>query len=122
MFRGALISTGILVAVLAAPSLGSIEKSQAVPQVAPGAMLDLACANVERAAADAISVVLAPEDKQSSTGIRGVLATEQTVSPGKVHVRVPNFPELADHTVRVKVFYSDASGQHRCDGGSIKIG
>lgn len=90
-----------------------------IPHAARGQYLGLACANVEKDGA--VSVVLFPDNNQSPTGIAGVLATEQKVDTGLVHVRVPDFPELADHTLHVKVFFRDASGTHICDGGSVKI-
>jgi hypothetical protein len=90
-----------------------------IPHAARGQYLGLACANVEKDGA--VSVVLFPDNNASPTGIAGVLATEQKVEPGMVHVRVPDFPELADHTLHVKVFFHDAGGSHICDGGNVKI-
>jgi len=90
-----------------------------IPRAARGQYLGLACANVEKDGP--VSVVLYPDNAQSPTGIAGVLATEQTVEAGLVHVRVPDFPELADHTLHVKVYFRDASGTHICDGGNVKI-
>jgi hypothetical protein len=90
-----------------------------IPHATRGQYLGLACANVAKDGA--VSVVLFPDNNQSPTGIAGVLATEQTVEPGLVHVRVPDFPELIDHTLHVKVFFRDAGGAHICDGGNVKI-
>jgi len=90
-----------------------------LPHATRGQYLGLACANVAKDGA--VSVVLFPDNNQSPTGIAGVLATEQKVEAGLVHVRVPDFPELAEHTLHVKVYFHDAGGAHICDGGSVKI-
>jgi hypothetical protein len=90
------------------------------PHAARGQLLGLSCSNVEKAG-DGVSVVLFPNNNDDPTGITGVLATDQNVEPGLVHVRVPDFPELSDHTLRVKAFYRDAGGAHVCDGGNVKI-
>jgi len=92
-----------------------------LPHAARGQYLGLACANVEKSGSDSVSVVLYPDNADSPTGIQGVLATEQTVETGLVHVKVPDFPELADHILRVKVYFHDASGSHVCDGGNVRI-
>ncbi|MDR3528336.1 MAG: hypothetical protein P4L57_13770 [Rhizomicrobium sp.] len=90
-----------------------------IPHAARGQYLGLACANVEKDGA--VAVVLYPDNNQSPTGIGEVLAIEQKIDAGLVHVRVPDFPELADHTLHVKVFYRNADGSHVCDGGNVKI-
>jgi hypothetical protein len=92
-----------------------------LPRAARGQFLGLACTNIEKVPGDDISVVLYPDNAEDPTGIGGVLATDQSVSPGLVHVRVPDFPELSDHTLRVKVYFHDTAGNHVCDGGNVKI-
>ncbi len=92
-----------------------------IPHAARGQYLGLACANIDKGSDGAVAVVLYPDNNQSPTGIVGVLATEQTIEAGLVHVRVPDFPELADHTLHVKVYYRDAGGNHVCDGGNVRI-
>lgn len=95
--------------------------SGGVPKAARGQYLGLSCSAIERASDDGVAVVLFPDNGVAPTGIAGVLATDQKVEPGIVHVRVPDFPELADHTARVKVYLRDGAGTHVCDGGSVKI-
>ena len=92
-----------------------------VPSVARGQFVGLACASIERAATDAVRVVLLTGADAAATGFSGVLATEQEISGNTVHVRVPDLPDLVQHVVHIKVFVTDASGLHSCDGGKIKI-
>jgi hypothetical protein len=99
----------------------SPEAGGGIPKVVRGQLLGLACANVERAAADAVQVVMSLTSDEPSTGFTGVLATDQTITSGTVHVRVPDLPELAEHTVHVKVYVTDAQGMHSCDAGSVRI-
>lgn len=101
---------------VAAPEIGG----GSLPHAARGQFLGLACSDVGKSG-DSVAVVLYPDNADDPTGINGVLATEQTIEPGLVHVRVPDFPELSDHTLRVKVYFRDSGGTHVCDGGNVRI-
>jgi hypothetical protein len=92
-----------------------------IPSAARGQFLGLACANVERATADAVRVVMSLAADEPSTGYTGVLATDQTITSGTVHVRVPDLPDLAQHTVRIRIYVTDAKGVHSCDAGRVRI-
>jgi hypothetical protein len=92
-----------------------------IPSVARGQFLGLACANVQRAAADAVRVVMSLAADEPSTGYTGVLATDQTITADTVHVRVPDLPDLAQHTVRVRVYVTDTNGVHSCNAGRVRI-
>lgn len=127
----AIVTTTITTAAVATPPYanelilpaGSVAKTAAIeiPKVARGQFLGLACADVERAADDAVRVVMSLASDEPSTGYEGVLATDQTISGTTVHVRVPDLPDLAQHTVRVKVYVTDRRGVHSCDAGRVKI-
>lgn len=99
----------------------TVPSDKVLPSAIRGQFLGVACAKVELAAAEAVQVVLYLAPNEKPTGYKGVLATEQTVTPGTVHVRVPDMPELADHTVRVQVYYMDTGGRHTCDAGKVRI-
>lgn len=101
--------------------VASTDGGGGVPQAARGQYLGLSCSAIDRDGDDGVAVVLYPDNGVAPTGIAGVLATEQKVEPGIVHVRVPDFPELADHILRVKVYYRDGATTHICDGGNVKI-
>jgi hypothetical protein len=93
----------------------------ALPKAARGQFIGVACARIERVSSEAVRVVMYLAPGETPTGYRGVLATEQTITPGKVHVRVPDTPDLADHAVFVRVYYVDAAGRHTCDAGKVRI-
>lgn len=93
----------------------------ALPTAARGQFIGVACANVERVGNKSVQVVMFIAPGETPTGYRGVLATEQSITPGTVHVRVPNTPNLADRTVLVRVYYLDSAGRHTCDAGKVHI-
>jgi hypothetical protein len=96
------------------------DKGGGIPTIERGKYLGVACANVERTGAD-VRVVMALAPGEEPTGYSGVLATDQKITTGTVHIRVPDMPELAHHTVRVKVYVMDAHGTHTCDAGRVRI-
>ena len=93
-----------------------------VPNVARGQALGIACADIRQTGA-VVQVVLsfATGLGETGTGYSAVLATEQKLADGTVHVRVPDMPGLAQHTVNVKVYVTDSKGTHSCDGGRVRI-
>ena len=60
-----------------------------------------------------------PGDRQ--TGYNAVLATDTTIVQHSVNVHVPDVPDLANHTVDVKVYVTDAKGTRACDAGRIRV-
>ncbi len=99
----------------------SHENGGATPVVARGQALGIACADVDRG--EDVRVILnvtqAPGEAASDLGV--VLATRQRVSHGAVHIRVPDLPDLSNHTVDVKVFVVGSKGTTHCDAGRVKI-
>jgi hypothetical protein len=91
-----------------------------IPTIGRGKLLGVACADVNRAGAD-VRVVMSLTPGEEPAGYSGVLATSQKITPGTVHIRVPDLPELAQHTVSVKVYVVDAHGTHTCDAGRVRI-
>ena len=93
-----------------------------VPSVARGQALGIACADIRQTGAD-VQVVMsfATGLGEMGTGYSAVLATEQMLTDGAVHVRVPEVPGLSGHTVNVKVYVTDSKGTHSCDGGRVRI-
>ena len=98
------------------------DRGGSVPSVARGQSLGIACADVREAGA-VVQVVLqiARAVGETATGYNAVLATEQKVTDGMVHVRVPDVPGIAQHTVNVKVYVTGSKGTHSCDGGRVRI-
>ncbi len=99
----------------------SDENGGSVPSVARGQSLAIACADVDRG--DDVRVVMQVKQTPGEvpTGYGAILATRQRLSHGAVHIRVPDLPDLSNHTVDVKVFVMDSQGQHTCDAGRVRI-
>ena len=99
----------------------SHESGGSVPSVAPGQALGIACADVNRGSDVSVILKASPAPGESPADIDNVLATRQRLSHGAVHIRVPDLPDLSNHTVDVRVIVKDASGLHSCDAGRVKI-
>ena len=94
-----------------------------IPTVNRGDQLAIGCKDIKSPKSN-VSVVLsiANAPGEGDTGYGAVLATQQKVAPRAVRVRVPDAPDLANHTVNVKVYVSDAGGIRACDAGRVRIG
>ena len=98
------------------------DKGGSLPVIARGQALGVSCADVDHSGADVrVVMVVGRAADEEPTGYSAVLATDQKVEHGTVHVKVPNLPDLSHHTVTVKVYVTDAQGTHTCDAGRIKI-
>ena len=96
-----------------------------VPIVAPGEEIGIACDALEVTAPDndvrvVLTISAAPTDAPSP-GYKKVLATNEELTKGAVHVRIPEMPDLANHTVNVNVYVVNAAGSHNCDAGHMRI-
>lgn len=100
---------------------GGVAENTAIPTATRGQYIAVTCARIEHVASEAIRVVMYLSPNEQPTGYKGVLATDQEITPGTIHVRVPDTPDLADHTVFVRVYYQDAAGRHSCDAGKVRI-
>ena len=105
---------------IAAPTSGS----DMIPIVAPGEQIGIACDALSVAQANSdVRVVLTvsamPGDV--ATGYKKVLATDQQLSKGSVHVKVPNTPDIANHTYDLSVYVVDPKGAQSCDAGTVKV-
>jgi|GEM_PF-1214400 hypothetical protein len=101
---------------------GLNEKGGEVPKIERGRKIGIAClAAGRRDAAVNVVMLVDPDQGKNSIGYQAFLVTEQTIENGMVHVRIPDMPDLANHTVDVKVFVTDEAGTSSCDAGRIKI-
>jgi hypothetical protein len=91
-----------------------------VPTVMRGAQFAIACDGVDAPGAD-VRVVMALAPSEPSTGYTAVMATNQHIDGHSVQVQVPNVPDIANHTVSVKVYVTDAKGTKACDAGRVHI-
>jgi hypothetical protein len=58
---------------------------------------------------------------EEPTGYEAVLLTGQTVEGHAVRVRVPDVPDLLNHTVTLRVYITDAKGTTSCNAGHLRI-
>ena len=88
-----------------------------------GEELAVECASIGTPGAD-VSVVMAldPVQGEAPTGYSAVLLTDEHVGGKAVHFRVPDMPDLAHHTVTIRVYVTDAKGTAACDAGHLRIG
>ena len=137
-FVGFVVCATVLGAALASPAISNElmlplagkaasyapadDHGSSVPSVARGRALGIACADIRQAGA-LVQVVMqiAHAAGETATGYSAVLATEQKISDGMVHVRVPDVPGISQHTVNVRVYVTDSKGTHSCDGGRVRI-
>ncbi|HEY5337044.1 MAG TPA: hypothetical protein VIJ85_02480 [Rhizomicrobium sp.] len=105
---------------VAAPVSGS----EMIPIVAPGEQIGIACDALSVAQANSdVRVVLTVSAMPGDVapGYKKVLATDQQVSKGSVHVKVPNTPDIANHTYDLSVYVVDPRGAQSCDAGAVKV-
>lgn len=97
--------------------------SEFVPSVVPGDEIVVACAPIEQREANSdvrVVLTIAAMPSDVPPGYKKVLATEEQVSRYGVRVRVPNVPDLPDHTVNLNVYVVGES-THDCDGGHLRV-
>ena len=91
-----------------------------IPTVNRGDLFAIACDDIKASGAD-VRVVMALSSADQPTGYTAILATNQKVARHAVHVQVPDVPDIANHTVNVKVYVTDAKGTRACDAGRVHI-
>jgi len=92
--------------------------------VEPGDEIAIACAALDYTApANDVRVVLtvSAEPSDAPTGYKKVLATDEQLLTGAVRVKIPNVPDLENHTVDLNVYVVNADGSQACSGGQMKI-
>jgi hypothetical protein len=97
---------------------------EVVPDVAPGDEIIIACAPIEQRGATAdVRVVLTisamPNDVPP--GYKKVLATDEQLGKYGVKVRVPDVPDLPDHTVNLNVYVVGSDSRRDCDAGHVRV-
>jgi len=66
-------------------------------------------------------MALDPVQGETPTGYEKVLLTDETIGGNAVHVRVPDMPDLVNHTVTLKIYVTSAKGTTACDAGHLRI-
>ncbi|MEJ0025214.1 MAG: hypothetical protein WDN01_04210 [Rhizomicrobium sp.] len=91
-----------------------------IPTMTRGTQFAIACDGIASSSTD-VRVVMSLDGNDAPTGYSAVLATRQTVARHAVQVEVPDVPDLANHTVKVRVYVTDAKGTRACDAGRVRI-
>ena len=107
-----------------APSYATAELGGSdVTPVNRGQPLAIACESIGAPGSD-VRVVMSVDTVKGEepTGFEAVLLTGQTVQGNAVHVRVPDMPDLVNHTVTLKVYVTGPSGTTACNAGHLRIG
>lgn len=111
------------VCLLAAPAAAG--QDDALLTVAPGDEIGIACDALEYSAPDndvrVVLTISAAPSADPQPGFRKVLATNEELGHGSVHVRIPDVPDLADRTVQIDVYVVTATGARNCDAGHMRI-
>lgn len=104
-------------------AVDEMQSRSPTPFVARGDQIAIACEPLNSATTLDVRVVmqLASTLGDLETGFKKVLATDETVNMGAVHVRVPQIPELANMTVHVQVYVLGTGGEQSCDAGDIRV-
>jgi hypothetical protein len=92
-----------------------------VKKVMRGDRMAVTCDGVDFAGSEVRVVLNFSADDARSLGYQGVLATDQSTDGGALNIRVPNAPDLANHTVSAKVFMLHGSTTTSCDAGKVRV-
>ncbi len=98
--------------------------ADAVPDLAPGDDVAIACDAIERVADPSdvrVVLTIAAVPGDSSPGYKKILALNEKVTGSAVHLKVPNAPDLANHTINLNVYVVDQSHNKDCDAGQYRI-
>lgn len=98
-----------------------IAGGEAVRKVNRGDRVAIACDGMDLSSGDVRVVLNVDASGAKKLGYQGVLATDQTQSGGQLQIRVPDAPDLANHTVNVKVFMLKGDTATSCDAGTVRI-
>jgi hypothetical protein len=95
-----------------------------IAEVKPGETFTITGACIKRVhSVENLRVVLTIADNDAAMpGYRSVLATDQEIRAGGLHVRVPDLPEATNRVFQVKVFHLGQEAPEICDAGTIRIG
>jgi hypothetical protein len=100
------------------------DSTEAVPNLAPGEDLAISCEAIERVADPSdvrVVLTIAAMPGDTSPGYKKILAINEKVTGSAVHLKVPNAPDLANHTIDLAVYVADGTKSNDCDGGKYRI-
>ena len=94
------------------------------PDLALGEDVAIACDAIERVADPSdvrVVLTIAAEPGDTSPGYKKILAVNEKVTGSAVHLKVPNAPDLANHTVDLSVYVVDGPKNTDCEGGKYRV-
>jgi hypothetical protein len=97
---------------------------EAVPNLALGEDLAISCEAIERVADPSdvrVVLTIAALPGDTSPGYKKIMAINEKVTGNAVHLKVPNAPDLANHTVDLAVYVAEGTKSNDCDGGKYRI-
>jgi hypothetical protein len=100
------------------------DSGEIVPMVSPGDEISIDCESLDMHAPDSdvrVVLTISATPGETGPGYKKVLATDEELMRGAVKVRIPNTPDLMDHTVDLNVYVVNASGSQTCNAGHLKI-
>jgi hypothetical protein len=68
-----------------------------------------------------VVLTIAAEPGDSSPGYKKILALNEKVTGSAVHLKVPNAPDLANHTVDLSVYVVNGPKNTDCEGGKYRV-
>ena len=99
-------------------------ESRPYPDVTPGDNIMIACDAVQKRAADSdvrVVLTISAVPGEAAPGYAKVLATDEQLLKDAVRVRIPQLPNLEDHTVGLDVYVVGSANAEHCDAGHMKI-
>ena len=94
------------------------------PDLALGDEVAIACDAIERVADPSdvrVVLTIAAMPGETSTGYKKILALNEKVTGSAVHLKVPNAPDLANHTVDLSVYVVNGPKNTDCEGGKYRV-
>jgi hypothetical protein len=128
VFAGATLAAVPALAQTPAPTVKMQQITSAngadVPSLAPGDDVAIACDAIQRVADPSdvrvvLTIAAIPGDTQP--GYKKILALNEKVTASSVHLKVPNAPDLANHTVDLSVYVVDGPNNTDCEGGKYRV-
>jgi hypothetical protein len=100
------------------------DSGEVVPTVAPGDEIAIACQALEYTKPDSdvrVVLTISATPGETGTGYNAVMATDEQILKGAVRVKIPDAPDLQNHTVNLDVYVVTPASNKSCDAGHIKV-
>ncbi len=95
-----------------------------VPSLAPGDEVAIACDAIERVADPSdvrVVLTIAALPGDTSPGYKKILALNEKVTASSVHLKMPDAPDLENHTVDLNVYVVNGPKNTDCEGGKYRV-